>query len=190
MQLSNKIILPYILIFSCFSATADNTALEVGKSAVCIACHGPTGIGSGPLKPNLASQDADYIVHQLKAFRSGVRKSIIMNSISKSLTDKEIIALAEFYSSQPFAGIKELGDPVLIKKGADKYSSCWTCHGEQGEGPGSYPSIAGQHPQYTVQQLLYFKDGSRINPVMKTLVDTLSIDDMKALGAYIATLSY
>jgi cytochrome c553 len=40
-----------------------------------------------------------YLVAQLKAFRSGVRKHEVMNVIARPLTDAEITELADWYSS-------------------------------------------------------------------------------------------
>ena len=185
----NKVILVNILLLPGLTASANEMSFGKQKSAVCSGCHGLKGISPFPSNPNLAGQDADYIVHQLKAFKSGFRKSDVMRGISESLTDNEMIALANYYSRQP-TDTPHDGDPLLIKKGRDKYSLCWSCHGDNGEGPGSYPSIAGQHPQYTIQQLKHFKDGSRINSVMKALVEILSPDDIEALSAYIATLKH
>ena len=185
----HRVILVSILLLSDLTVIAEESE---GKtlSVYCSTCHGPTGTSLDPMKPNLAGQDADYIVHQLQAFKSGIRKNDVMKGISESLTDKEMIALASFYSSQPFKGMKGEGDALLIKKGNDKYYFCWSCHGENGDGPGSYPSIAGQHPQYTIQQLKHFKDGSRTNPAMKAIVEALSVEDIEALSAYIATLKH
>ena len=67
-----------------------------------------------------------------------------MKTISNSLTDNDMIALAAFYSTQAPDSIN--AEEELIKKGEQKYGLCWGCHGEQGEGPGSYPRIAGQNP--------------------------------------------
>lgn len=110
-----------------------------------------------------------------------------MKVISESLTNDEMVALANYYSIQEPAIMG--GNTLLLEKGKDKYSLCWSCHGENGEGPGSYPRLAGQHSQYTTQQLKNFKNGLRTNPAMKAIVEVLSSDDMEALGAYIATLN-
>ena len=183
----NRIILASIILLPVFTASANDMSFGKLKSEACSGCHGIKGISPFPLRPNLAGQDADYIVHQLKAFKSGSRINDTMMQISKSLTNDEMITLANYYSRQP-AEIIHGSDPLLIKKGQEKYSLCWSCHGENGEGPGSYPSVAGQHPQYTIQQLKNFKNGLRKNPVMKALTETLSVNEMEALGAYIATL--
>ncbi|MCK5188841.1 MAG: cytochrome c [Methylococcales bacterium] len=181
------VLLSSLFIFSNSVSAADMSFGKL-KSDICSSCHGLKGISPFPFRPNLAGQDADYIVHQLKAFKSGFRINDTMKQISESLSDGEMITLANYYSRQPTESI-DGGDPLLIKKGKEKYSLCWSCHGDNGEGAGSYPRIASQHSQYTVQELKNFRNGSRKNPVMKAIISELSLDDMEALGAYLATLN-
>jgi len=66
----------------------------------CVACHGNDGIGILPEYPNLAGQHADYIEQALKAYRAGQRKNPIMGGMAAPLTDADIKALAQYYSSQ------------------------------------------------------------------------------------------
>ncbi len=66
----------------------------------CVACHGNDGIGILPEYPNLAGQHADYIEQALKAYRAGQRKNPIMGGMAAALTDADIKALAQYYSSQ------------------------------------------------------------------------------------------
>ena len=191
--MTSKITLTSMILGAFFTCSNIASAVDMsfGKqtAVVCSSCHGLKGISPFPFRPNLAGQDADYIVNQLKAFKSGFRTNETMQKISESLSNEEMIALASFYSRQAIETIAN-GDPLLINKGKEKYSLCWSCHGDNGEGPGSYPSIAGQHPQYTTQQLKNFKNGRRVNPVMKAIVSVLTDEDMEALGAYIATLKH
>lgn len=77
---------------------ADPTAGKM-RSAQCAACHGADGHAVVPETPNLAGQDEDYLSAQLKAFRSGARKSEIMSVIAKPLTDVEIVNLVAYYHS-------------------------------------------------------------------------------------------
>jgi cytochrome c553 len=69
------------------------------KTALCVTCHGPLGMGLTPDTPHIAAQPQIYLVAQLKAFRSGARKHEVMNVIARPLTDAEITELAEWYSS-------------------------------------------------------------------------------------------
>jgi cytochrome c553 len=69
--------------------------------AACAGCHSPNGSGIPAQYPRLASQHADYVAAQLKAFRAGDRTNDpnqMMRSTAVKLTDKEIAALAEYIS--------------------------------------------------------------------------------------------
>jgi cytochrome c553 len=72
----------------------------------CINCHGVNGKGLTPntsLFPVIGGQQKEYIRGQLLNFRKGDRTNSpngIMNKITKSLTDAEIDALAEYVSGQ------------------------------------------------------------------------------------------
>lgn len=67
----------------------------------CAACHGPTGAGIPSQFPRLGGQHADYILVQLKAFRSGDRVNDagkMMRTIANKMTDQEMIAVANYVS--------------------------------------------------------------------------------------------
>ena len=69
--------------------------------AACAGCHSPNGAGIPAQYPRLASQHAEYVTAQLKAFRAGDRANDpleMMQSIAVKLTDKDIAALAEYIS--------------------------------------------------------------------------------------------
>ena len=69
--------------------------------AACAGCHSPNGAGIPAQYPRLASQHADYVAAQLKAFRAGERANDpnqMMQMTAVKLTDKEIAALAEYIS--------------------------------------------------------------------------------------------
>jgi cytochrome c553 len=74
--------------------------------APCIYCHGKNGKGLTPNSstfPVIGGQHKEYIRKQLKDFRGKIRNNSpgrIMNTITKSLTDDEIEALADYISKQ------------------------------------------------------------------------------------------
>jgi len=78
--------------------------------AACQACHGTNGISRSPRIPNLAGQQPDYLVAQLQAFRSGTRKNDLMEAIAAQLSDADIAALAQYWSSRPPGGGDVHGD--------------------------------------------------------------------------------
>ena len=56
--------------------------------------------------PNLAGQKAEYLVAQLKAFKSGERKganSAIMAPMTLSLSEQDMMDLAAYYSEMDAA---------------------------------------------------------------------------------------
>lgn len=68
----------------------------------CTACHGADGIALIDDAPNLAGETVMYIDTQLKAFRTGKRQHDIMSSIAAGMSNDEIRAVAEWYSSVQF----------------------------------------------------------------------------------------
>jgi cytochrome c553 len=67
----------------------------------CVACHGADGAKTvAPDYPMLAGQQADYLVHALKDYKSGKRKNPIMAGIISSIEEKDFAAIAQFFSRQ------------------------------------------------------------------------------------------
>ena len=88
------------------SAVAGDAAAGKAKSATCVACHGPNGITPPAMAnlgyPNLAGQNAKYIVNQLKAFKNGTRtggQTAVMAPMAMPLTDADMANLGAYYES-------------------------------------------------------------------------------------------
>jgi cytochrome c553 len=70
----------------------------------CVNCHGPNGKGAGPGNPHapvIGGQHKEYLVKQLKNFRSGARKnepSGMMALIASMMYDEEIEEIASYVS--------------------------------------------------------------------------------------------
>jgi len=90
------------LMLACviFAAPASAQDARAGreKAKKCLVCHGKFGIAVAPNVPNLAGENANYIVSQLKAFKSGKRKHEQMSIIAADLKDSDIKDLARWYS--------------------------------------------------------------------------------------------
>ena len=66
-----------------------------------------------------------------------------------------------------------------------------SCHGPTGLGiPPRFPRVSGQHTVYTIQQLMDFKRGQRLNDgeVMKLIAFRMSEPEIKAVSEYMAGL--
>ncbi|HET7773890.1 MAG TPA: c-type cytochrome [Burkholderiaceae bacterium] len=66
-------------------------------AANCANCHGTKGKAVGGM-PNLAGQNRDYIITQMRAFRDGQRPATIMHQLAKGYTDEQIALIADHFS--------------------------------------------------------------------------------------------
>jgi cytochrome c553 len=80
---------------------------------------------------------------------------------------------------------------ALASSGGNKTLPCNVCHGQDLNGLGPVPGIAGRSPSYIMRQLWDIQQGARKgvwSPLMKQVVAKLSHDDMLNLSAYVASL--
>ena len=88
--------------------SAGNAAAGKNKSAVCHACHGPTGQSVQPIYPNIGGQHQDYLAKTLEGFRDGNRQNAIMSGFAANLSDADIADISAWYASQE--GLTEIQD--------------------------------------------------------------------------------
>ena len=84
------------------------------------------------------------------------------------------------------------GKALVENGGTGRTIQCTICHGDNLQGLGNVPRIAGLHPIYIARQLYLFKDGFRNGPdaqLMKKPVEKLTDDDILSLAAYVASLA-
>ena len=65
----------------------------------CQNCHGEDGVAVVPGAANLSGQQKEYLVAQLRAYRSGGRQGPQMSVVAKTLTDADIETMADWYSA-------------------------------------------------------------------------------------------
>jgi cytochrome c553 len=76
-----------------------------------------------------------------------------------------------------------------IAAGKEKAELCVGCHGEGGISQmENIPSLAAQPDLFTQWQLVFFRAGTRKNEQMQPIVEQLTNDDIRNLGAYFASL--
>lgn len=73
--------------------------------------------------------------------------------------------------------------------GKTKSAVCAACHGVDGNSGANpvWPKLAGQHPNYIIQQLQDFKAGKRTEAMMSPMAAPLSEEDMANLAAYFSS---
>ena len=77
---------------------ADPVAGKAKAQGQCAVCHGIDGIAKNPEAPHLAGEQANYIVKQLKAFKTGARKHDQMSIIAEGLSDEDAADIAAWYA--------------------------------------------------------------------------------------------
>jgi cytochrome c553 len=189
------------------SAQADSLvdgSADTGKarSITCTACHGAEGNSVNPMWPNIAGQNATYLVSQLQAFKTGSRKDPLMAPQAMMLADEDVAHVAVYFESLP-AAAQAVANPSKVDKGEALYrggnadagvAACLACHGPTGRGnpAANYPALQGQHATYTAKQLRDYASGARTSDgktrIMRDIAARLGDDDIEALASYMQGL--
>ena len=177
-------------------AQADEARAKRIAGGSCFLCHGANGESTSEVFPRLAGQNAEYIAKQLKAFKTGQRKSSAMADMSSRLTDDEMLALGKYYEKMtpPREPSKEpllAGMGQFIYHNGNKFSgvpSCASCHGANGEGSNNLPRLASQFSGYIHTQLKQFNTRQRndANQVMHVVAEKMTELEMVAVAEYLA----
>ena len=67
-------------------------------SLSCTSCHGTFGISPGAI-PTIYGKSKEYIIETMKQLRNGESYSTVMGRIAKGYSDREIILIANYFSS-------------------------------------------------------------------------------------------
>jgi cytochrome c553 len=186
-----------------FSVQAQTVKPDLGKGAatfgqVCVACHAADGNSSTPANPKLAQQHPEYLIKQLQEYKSGKRENAIMKGFASSLSDDDMVNISYWLASQKatpgFAQEKDLvrlGERIYRGGIAGRnVAACASCHSANGAGiPSQYPRLAGQHAEYTLDQMNQFRSGVRKNSAQMTKIAAYMTDEeLRAVSDYIAGL--
>ena len=88
--------------------TASAQSIEE-KTALCAACHGEKGVPIDKDTPVIFGQTQGYLYFQLRDYKSGARKDDRMSPVAQMLERPDMLALAEYFSKQPWPA---LGQPA------------------------------------------------------------------------------
>lgn len=177
-----------------------------GMTAVCGACHGADGNSPAPAFPKLAGLGEKYLLKQMVDIRDGARPVPTMAGQLDGKSDQDLADIAAYFDSQPRSGAQ--ADPALVALGEKVYragvaernvAACTACHSPNGNGnaPGGFPALAGQHADYIAAQLKAYRMGyedenGRTNDgdtrIMRTTAFGLSDKEIEAVASYISGL--
>lgn len=182
------------------TALVGDAAAGKTKSVTCAGCHGMDGNSMNTIWPKIAGQHDKYIRKQLANFKSGERYNASMSPMAMPLTEQDMADLAAYYSTQTITPGE--ASPELVDKGQNLYragnptsgvSACIACHGPSGQGNpmANFPSLAGQHADYTVSTLKHFRSGERANDagqMMRNIAAKMTDQEIEAVAQYIQGL--
>ncbi|WP_140626553.1 c-type cytochrome [Methylibium rhizosphaerae] len=173
----------------------------------CVECHGAEGQGvthagasaTEARVPKLAGQRPEYLLKQLRDFKSGARKDDLMLVAVRNVEETDLRDIVAWFASLPRmqgpdARTDFAAGRMLYAQGdaARGIPACVSCHGDDGgsataAGP-LVPIIGGQGSHYLEQQLLQWRSGWRRNDAaMKEAARHLSDADIKSLAGHLAT---
>jgi cytochrome c553 len=180
-----------------YAQAVDKAKARTIVDRLCVACHGVDGNSPQPAHPKIAGIQPEYLLKQLRDYKKGLRKSEVMEPMVKELTEEDMASLAGYYAEQkPKPG--EARDAKLAEAGRKLYNdgipdvglpSCSGCHYPDGMGTPRFPRVAGQHADYTFQQLKDFASGKRENDrglAMQSVANRMNDQQMKAVSEYVA----
>lgn len=173
------------------------------KAAVCGACHGQDGNSMIAEWPKIAGQHADYAARQTRLVRDQKRDVPTMYPMVMNLSDQDIADISAYFEQQVLQ--PGVADEALVALGQDVYQagnmssgvpSCAACHGPSGRGiPGShYPSLQGQHANYTADRLRRYRAGENngvddpFSNIMVAVARQLTDEEIEAVSSYIEGL--
>lgn len=165
----------------------------------CEACHGHDGQGNNAMFPKLSGQNETYLVQQMFNFKSGARRSSVMEPQLADLSGNDISQLAKRFSSRKLVAMPN-ADNALKAQGRTLYlegnpangvAACYVCHGTAARGGQMLPRLAGQHADYLELQLRRFIERSRTTDqtLMHSVASRMTEQEIRAVSYYLSGLN-
>lgn len=150
-------------------------------TAICGGCHGSHGVSTDAATPNLAAQDARYLVDSIKAYRK-TRRHAGMEAYVSDLSQKDIENIAAFYAVQKSRPAEK--GQTLVQELIEK---CDRCHGPGVDNPTlAVPKISGQDRDYLIMALRAYRDDRRASSMMHNMSLPYSDPVIESLATYYA----
>jgi cytochrome c553 len=167
----SKLDMESVALYFASQAPAERAAPASGDpaageplTAVCGGCHGSHGVSTDAATPNLAGQDARYLVNAIKAYPK-VRRHLSMESYVGDLGPADIENIAAFYAIQK-SRPAEKGQTIV----QDLIAKCDRCHAAGVENSSmAVPKISGQDKDYLVMALRAYRDDRRESSMMHNM---------------------
>lgn len=165
---------------------------EEGKKKfyTCGGCHASEGYSNAfptyPV-PRIGGQHDASVLAALKDYQDGARKHGSMEGNANGWSEKDLQDLAAYISKKKLSTETNVitGNP---EAGKANTATCAGCHGEDGNSAdANYPRLAGQYEGYLIKAMKDYKKGTRKNPIMSSMVGSLSEQEIKDIAAFYAS---
>lgn len=189
-----------VTVFACFGLLGAGShaamAQTAAPAAVCEACHGPGGDSRKADVPRLNGQTGEYTLARLRAFLDPTRNTPhadqMMWENATKISDSDAAALAAYFARQAprepngSGPLAAAGGRIFAQGAGPEIPACATCHGQNGQGMGVAPRLAGQHGQYLLGQLQAFMLTARVGASMNHHTWSMTMEQMQQLAAYLS----
>jgi cytochrome c553 len=202
----------FIVLFSAGAAHAEDSKPAAvspqavqAKVAFCKTCHGASGQGflGAQAIPRLAGQQPEYIAYELRALKEHRRVDPFMSGVAGGLSPEMIKAVStQFKDFNPPPASP--GPQALVAAGKKIYEEgvpseevppCSACHGDDANGAGEFPRLAGQLNEYMVRELEEWDSIRGLDPkspdnaaIMSPIAHKLTKEQKLAVSAYLSNL--
>lgn len=105
---------------------SDPAKLEIAvrkgkdRALLCAYCHGNDGNSVKDHIPNLAGQNAKYLLTQFDLFATGKRQDFVMSDLAKNLSDEERVNIILYFARNPVKRVTA-PDSSAYRKGEEIY---------------------------------------------------------------------
>ena len=178
---------------------AREKAIQDGedRTLLCKRCHGSDGNSLQADVPNLAGQNAKYLLEQINNFATRQRDDFVMSDLAAHFTPEEKVNVAIFYHSKPVK--PQSIDEIKASEGKALYHRvCSACHGIEGHGNQKLARLAGQKPVYIMNVLKTFRNNAkdpvarekapRKSETMEGVAKNLTNEQIESVAAYVASM--
>lgn len=99
MRVAKKILGMAVLLGGSEASAGDSDRVAYGEylSGQCVTCHQASGADKGI--PSIIGWDVASFVRVMESYRNRERENPVMQSIARSLTDEDILALASYFAT-------------------------------------------------------------------------------------------
>lgn len=185
----SKLDIESVSLYFASQTPADRPSPQLGDAAagepltaVCGGCHGSHGVSTDAATPNLAGQDAQYLVNAIKAYRK-TRRHAGMEAYVSELSQQDIENIAAFYSVQK-SRPAEKGETLV----QDLIEKCDRCHGPGIENAAvATPKISSQDRDYLIMALRAYRDNRRESSTMHNMSLPYSDSVIESVASYYAS---